>query len=145
VRDNSYTLSKQGGPQISGLFCFTVCVDTRQDIDLIGGRRAVFVMNKTTKVAVLLIGLTTLPAAAADRWYMGHLGAETCVPLDNIGDYGRTRLYYGTGIWHTPADFAQVASRAGGDPDPGAEPPRRHGRLPRPDAVWSSDELRAVQ
>jgi hypothetical protein len=54
----------------------------------------------------------TTPGAAVaavpvpDDWRVGHLGPETCVPLDDIGDHFN-RLYYHTGKMRTPADFRQ--------------------------------------
>lgn len=46
----------------------------------------------------------TTVQAQAPRWYVGHLGGEDCVPLDDIGDAGE-RLYYQTGKMRTPEDY----------------------------------------
>ncbi len=53
------------------------------------------------------------PAASSQEpagltWYVGHMGAETCVPLSDVGNgrNGPIRLYYGGGSMRTPEDFA---------------------------------------
>jgi hypothetical protein len=46
------------------------------------------------------------PPAPAD-WYMAHFGAETCVPLSDIGTNGQ-RVHYGAGAMHTPEDYVQM-------------------------------------
>jgi hypothetical protein len=48
------------------------------------------------------------------RWYIGHLGQETCVPVDDISfDAPGGRLYYGTGSMHTPDDFVRWVANHG--------------------------------
>ena len=52
------------------------------------------------------------PPAKDARWFVGHLGEETCVPLDDVGP-DLSRLYYGAGNMHTPEDFVAVALSRG--------------------------------
>jgi hypothetical protein len=61
----------------------------------------------------LITGLASTMLAAEVRWYLAHMGAETCVPLDDIGD-NNERLYYGAGDMHTPADVARQIVELGG-------------------------------
>lgn len=77
----------------------------------------------------LIIALAALavagPAMAQDgtRWHMARLGAEACVPLDDVSPAGE-RLYYGTGDMHTPADFKQMLERMGTRVTLGPEAPQ---------------------
>jgi hypothetical protein len=70
---------------------------------------------KIITAAALALALAPVAAGACDvLWYIGHLGKETCVPLDDIGQHSE-RLYYGSGSMHTLNDFERWArSRAGG-------------------------------
>jgi len=56
----------------------------------------------TAAACVTLAG----PAFAGERWYLAHVGAETCVPLDDLNNDLSTRSYYGTGDMRTPKDYA---------------------------------------
>jgi hypothetical protein len=47
------------------------------------------------------------PASGHASWYVGHLGAERCVPLDNVGPQAE-RLYYGAGPMHTPEGYERT-------------------------------------
>jgi len=55
----------------------------------------------------------TTPAADETKWYIAHLGAEPCVPLDRIG-HNFNRVYYGSGNFKTPDDVAEYFRRLGG-------------------------------
>jgi hypothetical protein len=61
---------------------------------------------KTTVSAIVVLATTICSSRAEARWYIGHLGAEICVPLSDVGD-NMERLYYGSGQMRTPEDFAQ--------------------------------------
>ena len=59
-------------------------------------------------IAALAV-VTTTTQAKAD-WYLGHYGADTCVPFADIPDeFNGPRLYYGAGIYRTPADLVALA------------------------------------
>jgi hypothetical protein len=48
-----------------------------------------------------------VPVSGHASWYVGHLGAELCVPLDNIGPQAE-RLYDGVGSMHIPEDYERT-------------------------------------
>ena len=52
------------------------------------------------------------PVAPGVRWYTGHMGDDTCVPVDDIGDDGH-RLAFGAGSMKTPEDFVRWMSQMG--------------------------------
>lgn len=65
-----------------------------------------------TAVALLaLLALFSL-ARADDLWYMGHMGAEPCVPLRDITSDFR-RVHYGAGDMRVPEDIAKGFQRMG--------------------------------
>lgn len=71
-------------------------------------------MTKHVSMIVLVGALWAATAPAQARWYTAHLGAETCVPLDDIDLSAPSwRVYYGTGPFHTPQDFVATLRRAG--------------------------------
>jgi len=47
------------------------------------------------------------PVSGHASWYVGHLGVELCVPLDDVGPRAE-RLYYGAGSMHTPEDYERT-------------------------------------
>jgi hypothetical protein len=61
-------------------------------------------MGRLLAAAAVSCAICAWVAAAAERWYVGHVGPEICVPLDDLDD-SMQRLYYGGGQMHTPADF----------------------------------------
>lgn len=61
-------------------------------------------MGRLLAAALVSCAICTCVAAAAERWYVGHVGPESCVPLDDLGE-SMQRLYYGSGRMHTPSDF----------------------------------------
>lgn len=65
-----------------------------------------------TAIIAAALSLIT-PAYAEARWYVAHMSAEICVPLDDIDFETFTRLYYGTGDMHVPADMALKFEQAG--------------------------------
>jgi hypothetical protein len=68
--------------------------------------------QKCLLAAAMMLALSATNAAAQE-WYVAHLGQETCVPIDDIDmDTGR-RLYYHTGSMHTPQQFEQMFARLG--------------------------------
>lgn len=52
----------------------------------------------------ICLALASVPAQAADQYFVGHMGAETCVPLNDVTSDFR-RVYYGGGDLHTPGDY----------------------------------------
>jgi hypothetical protein len=90
--------------------------------------------------AAVTVGLSGSHAIARERWYISHLYAEPCVPLDDIGfDYGRPiRLYYATGPMKTPADAvaALVAMGARLRKLPGPYPGRAGRAADREAGAW---------
>ena len=66
---------------------------------------------KSIFAAVVLLALSSL-ARADDLWYMGHMGAEPCVPLRDItSDF--KRVHYGAGDMRVPEDIAKAFQRMG--------------------------------
>jgi hypothetical protein len=63
---------------------------------------------KTLTVAAAALMLTAVysPTTSQARWYMGHSGAEICVPVDDLDVKSGKRLYYGAGPFKTPEDIA---------------------------------------
>jgi hypothetical protein len=82
------------------------------------GKRALYRSLQWARAAELLvasgiaIGSTIAANAAEARWYIAHMGAEACVPVDDIGD-NNERLYYGAGNMRTPDDFARQMTELG--------------------------------
>jgi len=58
------------------------------------------------RVALVALALFA-PVSGHASWYVGHLGAELCVPLDDLGPQAE-RLYQGTGSMHTPEDYERT-------------------------------------
>jgi hypothetical protein len=58
------------------------------------------------KVALAALALFA-PVSGHASWYVGHLGAELCVSLDNVGPQAE-RLYSGAGSMHTPEDYERT-------------------------------------
>lgn len=70
--------------------------------------------RKVAATAVIAAGLSLMtPASTEARWYVAHMSAEICVPLDDIDFETFTRLYYGTGDMHAPEDMALKFEQAG--------------------------------
>ena len=62
-------------------------------------------MNKLITVAALGMLCTTTAHGEPTHWYIGHMGADACVPLADIGSH-MERMYYGTGAgFRTPEDL----------------------------------------
>jgi hypothetical protein len=62
--------------------------------------------------AFVAIAVLFSSAHADDLWYMGHVGAEPCVPLQDIAsDF--SRVYYGAGVMRVPEDIANAFRRMG--------------------------------
>lgn len=66
---------------------------------------------KSIFAAIALLALFS-SARADDLWYMGHMGAEPCVPLNDITSNFR-RVHYGAGDMRVPEDIAQAFQRMG--------------------------------
>jgi hypothetical protein len=71
-------------------------------------------------VAASTPAVTLIPAAPAPqapipsvRWYLGHLGADSCVPLTDVG-HSMERVYYGAGSMQAPEDMAAHFHSIGG-------------------------------
>jgi hypothetical protein len=77
----------------------------------IEGKETMKKLLLATFCAVSLLG-GTAQSQGEERWYLWHLGGETCVPLDDIAEDGH-RLYYGVGDMRTPHDFENYLRRAG--------------------------------
>lgn len=63
-------------------------------------------------VLAALAGAALISQPAQARWYVAHLGGETCVPLNDVGADWQ-RLYYGTGPFSRPEDLARYFQAIG--------------------------------
>jgi hypothetical protein len=71
-------------------------------------------ITRTEKYVLGLIALLlAAPVAKAEGWYMGHIGADTCVPAEVVDGPNGQRSSYKGGSYHTPEDIKQVLTKAG--------------------------------
>jgi hypothetical protein len=71
-------------------------------------------MKRTIAAATVAAAAALTSAPAEARWYVSHLGADTCVPLDRIDtDKPERRLYYSSGPLQTPEDFVRWFASVG--------------------------------
>jgi hypothetical protein len=71
-------------------------------------------MIRQIVTGLALSSLCAISSPADARWYISHVGAETCVPIDNLDPSNPfTRLYYGAGEMRTPDDFLNTVRSMG--------------------------------
>jgi hypothetical protein len=86
-------------------------------------------MRKLLLISAAISMLPCVVMADDDRWYMAHMGSESCVAISNIGADG-DRVYYGAGPMHVPDDIVPFFAGAGihlhriPDDKTGFNPPR---------------------
>lgn len=70
--------------------------------------------SRTLLIATALTLSVIANPANAENWYVAHIGADSCVPVEDIDPTNvEQRLYYGAGPLHTPADLVKMFAEMG--------------------------------